>query len=93
MILNYIYVYLTKLDLQFRAFGSQVRNLSTKNDLEGFIRGFRGFRGFRTFPYFPADSAEMVQPEPVRAWVLHAPGAKMTVVYTNSLKKKWLIGS
>ena len=33
-----------------------------------------------------ADSAEMVQTGPVRAWVLHAPGAKMTVVYTNSLK-------
>ena len=34
-----------------------------------------------------ADSAEMVQAGPVQAWVLHAPGAKMTVVYTNSLKQ------
>ena len=34
----------------------------------------------------PADSAEMVQTGPVRAWVLHALGAKMTVVCTNSLE-------
>ena len=32
-----------------------------------------------------ASSAEMVQTGPVRTYVLHAPGAKMTVVYTNSL--------
>ena len=33
-----------------------------------------------------ADSAEMVQTGPVWPWVLHAPGAKMMVVYRNSLK-------
>ncbi len=33
-----------------------------------------------------AASAEMVQTGPVRTYVLHAPGAKMTVVHTNSLK-------
>ena len=32
------------------------------------------------------SSAEMVQTGPVRTYVLHAPGAKMTVVYTNSFK-------
>ena len=32
------------------------------------------------------DSPEIVQTGPVWPWVLHAPGAKMTVVYTNSLK-------
>ena len=31
-------------------------------------------------------SPEMVQTLPVWPWVPHAPGAKMTVVYTNSLK-------
>ena len=36
---------LSKLDVQFRAFGSQVRSLSTKYNLAGFIRGFRRFRG------------------------------------------------
>ena len=35
----------------------------------------------------PPDSAEMVQTGPVQTWVLHAPGAKVTVVYTNSLKQ------
>ena len=32
------------------------------------------------------DSPEMVQTGPVQPWVLHAPGAKMTVVCTNSFK-------
>ncbi len=36
----------------------------------------------RRFRYFPA---EMVQAGPRRTWVLHAPGAKITVVYTNPL--------
>ena len=35
------------------------------------------------------DSPEIVQTRPVRPWVLHAPGAKMTVVYTNSLKQEF----
>ena len=37
-------------------------------------------------PANPADPAKVVQARPVRTWVLHAPGAKMMVVYTNSLK-------
>ena len=32
------------------------------------------------------NSAEMVHAGPLQTYVLHAPGAKMTVVYTNSLK-------
>ena len=34
-----------------------------------------------------ASSAELNQTNPARTYVLHAPGAKMTVVYTNSLKQ------
>ena len=41
--------FLSKMDLQFRADGSQVRSLSTKVGLPEFISGFPGFRGFRGF--------------------------------------------
>ena len=37
---------------------------------------------------FP-DSPEIFQTRPVRPWLLHAPGAKMTVVHTNSLKSEY----
>ena len=40
---------------------------------------------WRSSPDSP-DSPEMVQTGLVWPWVLHASGAKMTVVYTNSLK-------
>ena len=39
VIFNDMCVYLTKLDLQFRAFGSQVRKLPSKNDLPELIPG------------------------------------------------------
>ena len=42
--------------------------------------------GIAGIPAIPAIPAIMVQTGPVRTWVLHVPGAKMTAVHTNSLK-------
>ena len=72
MILGDICVYLTKLDLQFRAFGSQVRSLPSKNDLPELIRGdprgSPGIRGCAQSDIWPA----------ARNPPSLAPGARMT---------------
>ena len=61
---------------------SQVPHPYTKNRLSEFIRGILGFRGSGD----SRDFLEMVQSRPVWPWVLHALGAKMTIVYTSSFK-------
>ena len=62
------------LNPTFRVNVAEPQRLSTKTSFPELIRGF---------PRFP-DSPEMVQTGPVQPWVLHVPGAKMTVAYTNS---------
>ena len=61
---------LTKLDVQFRANGSQVRSLRRENDLADFSRGSRGSA------VSPQSGARAAAPNPTSL----APGARMTVV-------------
>ena len=65
--------FLTKLDVQFRANGSQVRNLRTKSDLAELTRGIPGIPGSRQSTQSGARAAA---PNPTSL----APGARMTVL-------------
>ena len=65
--------FLKKLDVQFRAFGSQVRSLRIKSDVAELTRGIRGSRGSQLSTQSGARAAA---PNPTSL----APGARMTVV-------------